>query len=144
MAGYVLIGKNRLIPRVTCQGRHRAWSKTDPTDIFVNGSRTVAFEDFDALECVVQPMRGKAARDQNNQLAEEGERDYDSYTVYTSTRLLSAREGTDKLSDQLLLTDSYGELTWFTVMKVDAYPSSGVSRFRCYLIAVPEGTEGGM
>ena len=144
MAGYVLIGKNRLIPRVTCQGRHRLWSKADQDDVFVNGSRTVAFDEFEALECVVQPMRGKAARDQNNQLGEEGERDYDSYTVYTSTRLLRAREGTDKLSDQLLLKDSYGEDTWFTVMKVDPYPSSGVNRFRCYLIAVPDGTEGGM
>lgn len=144
MAGYRLIGNNKLIPRVTVEGRHRSWAKTDPDNPFENGSMEVTTTPFQAIECVVQPMRGKAARDQTNQLVEEGEKDYDSYTVYTTTRLLRAREGHNELADQLMLIDSRGEMTWFTVMKVDPYPSSGVQRFRVYLIAIPEGTEGGM
>lgn len=144
MPSYKLIGRNRLIPRVTCVGRHREWQKTDPTNPFVNGSMIVLYEPFEAIECVIQPMRGKAARDQNNQLFEDGEKDYDSYTVYSTTRLLTAKEGTMDLADQLELPDSRGGNTWFTVMKCDAYPSSGVPRFRHYLIAIPEGTQGGL
>lgn len=144
MVGYKLIGKNKLIPRVTIEGRHREWAKVDPTNPYVNGGVEIVYTDFDAVDCVIQPMRGKAARDQTNKLMEEGSRDYDSYTVYTSTLIFSAREGHPEMADQLLLKDSRGEMTWFTAMKVDPYPSSGVDRFRVYLIAVPVGTEGGM
>lgn len=143
--GYRLLsGRNRLIPRVEVEGRHRSWQKTDPTDPFVNGSVSVVYEPFVAVECTIQPMRGKAIRDQNNQLMIGGEEDYDSYTVYSETLLSRAREGTSELSDQLLLPDSGGGKTWFTVMKVDMFPSSGVNRYRYYLIAIPVGTEGGL
>ena len=144
MAGYRLIGNNTLIPRIPCEARHREWVKVDQDDPFENGGLVVNTTLFTAEKCVVQPMRGKAARDQNGQLVEEGEKNYDSYTVYTSTRLLTAREGTSDLADQVLLMDSRGNMTWFTVMKCDAFPSSGVARFRVYLIAIPEFTEGGI
>lgn len=142
--GYRLMGRNKLIPWSVEQGRHRSFEKKDLDDPFENGGGEVQYEPFEALECVVQPMRGKAARDQNNQLVQEGEKDYDSYTVYTSTWLKRADEATNQLADQLLLTNSRGEKVWFTVMKVDVFVTSGVSRFRCYLIAVPEGTSGGL
>lgn len=143
-AGYRLIGKNRLIPRVPCQGRRRTWAKTDPDNPFVNGAVAISYEPFTAIECVIQPITGKAIRDQNEKLMDEGGNEYDSYTVYTTTRLLRAREGTDELADQLLLTDSRGDSTWFTVIKCDPHPSSGVERYKVYLIAIPEGTEGGI
>lgn len=143
--GYRLLsGRNRLIPRIEVEGRHRAWQKTDPDDPYVNGSVEVVYEPFTAVECTVQPMRGKAIRDQNNQLMIGGEEDYDSYTVYSETLMFRAREGTKELSDQLLLPDSGGGKTWFTVMKADMFPSSGVNRYRYYMIAIPVGTEGGM
>lgn len=140
----LLSSRNRLIPRIEVQGRHRTWSKTDPTSPFINAGREVTYEPFTAVECTIQPMRGKAIRDQNNQLMIGGEEDYDSYTVYSETLLFRAREGTEDLSDQLLLPDSGGGQTWFTVMKADMYPSSGVPRYRYYLIAIPVGTEGGL
>lgn len=143
--GYRLLSsRNRLIPRIVCEGRHRTWKKVDLDDPFENGSLEIEYEPFTAVECVIQPMNGKALRDQNNQLVEAGEQDYDSYTVYSETRLLRAREGTKDLADQLLLADSRGEPTWFTVMKCDPHPSSGVERYRHYLIAVPVGTGGGL
>lgn len=142
--GYRLMGRNQLIPWSTEQGRHRSFQKEDADNPFENGGVDVVFEPFEAIECVVQPMRGKAARDQNNQLVEEGEKDYDSYTVYTSTLLLRAEEATNNLADQLLLKNSRGQMEWFTVMKVDIFSTSGIERYRCYLIAVPDGTEGGL
>lgn len=142
--GYRLIGNNLLIPRISCEGRHRLAVKQDPDDPFVNGSLVVQFTPFTAEKCVIQPIDGKATRDQNNQLVQEGEKDYDSYHVYTSTRLLRANEGTNQLADQLLLKDSRGDMTWFTVMKCDAHGSTGVERYKVYLIAIPQGTEGGI
>lgn len=142
--GYRLMGRNQLIPWSTQQGRHREYQKVDNDNPFENGGVNVVYTPFDAIECVVQPMRGKAARDQNNQLVQEGEKDYDSYTVYTSTLLLRAEEATNNLADQLLLKNTRGEMVWFTVMKTDIFSTSGIDRFRCYLIAVPEGTEGGL
>lgn len=140
----LLSGRNKLIPRkeVTC--RHRRYVKTDPDSPFENVGRDIDYEEFVAVECNVQPMRGKAARDQNNQLEVSGEVDYDSYTVYSETLLTRAREGTDGLSDQMLLPDTGGEMTWFTVMKIDIFVTSDVPRYKYYLIAVPDGTEGGL
>ena len=139
----LLSSRNRLIPRIEVAARKREW-KADPNSAFSNKRLQVEYTDFIAEECSVQPMRGKAQRDQNNQLQPVGEEDYDSYTVYSETFLLHAKEGTDKLSDQLLLPDSNGGETWFTVMKTDIYVSSGVRRFRYYVVAVPAGTEGGL
>lgn len=143
--GYRLLNsRNRLIPRIEVPARHREWSKADPDSPFENGGLQMTFTEFTAVECTVQPMRGKAQRDQNVQIEQSGEQDYDSYTVYSETRLFRAREGTHDLSDQLLLQDTGGEYTWFTVMKADLYISSGVPRYKYYLIAVPAGTEGGL
>jgi len=143
--GYRLLSsRNKLIPRIPVQGRKREWKKTDPENPYENGSVAVEYTPFVAEECSIQPIRGKAIRDQNNQLMVGGEEDYDSYTVYSETKLFRAREGTEDLSDQLLLPTSGGEDAWFTVMKADTFVSSGVNRYRYYLIAVPVGTEGGL
>lgn len=140
----LLSNRNRLIPRTEQLCRHRSYAKTDPDSPFENVGRAIITEEFTAVECSVQPMRGKAARDQNNQLEVSGEVDYDSYTVYSETKLMRAREGTNGLSDQMLLPDTGGDMTWFTVMKIDMYVTSGVPRYKYYLIAVPDGTEGGL
>lgn len=143
--GYLLLSKrNQLIPRIEVVGRRRTYKKVDADDPFDNGGVEIEYTPITAVECVIQPIRGKALRDQNNQLTIAGEEDYDSYTVYSETFLLRAREGTDKLSDQLWLPNSVGEYSWFTVMKADPYPSAGNQRYRYYLIAVPVGTEGGL
>lgn len=144
MAGYKLIGKNKLIPRKTFQGRHRQFSKSDPSSPFENKEVEVVYTDFEVLECVVQPIEGKANKDLTDQLTSEGGREYDSYTVYSSTPLLGLVEGTSILSDQILLPDSRGGMSWFTVLKTDPYPTSGVARYRAYVVAVPEGEAGGI
>lgn len=143
--GYKLLSsRNRLIPRIEVKGRHRKSVKTDIDTPFENDSIAMVYEEFTAVECTIQPIRGKAAKDQNNQLEVSGVLEYDSYTVYSETFLYRAEEGTNQHSDQLLLPDSGGGETWFTVMKSDRFPSSGVARYRYYLIAVPVGTEGGI
>ncbi len=141
---YKLIGKNRLIPRPTFKGRHREFIKVDQDDPYENSGVTINYEEFDVLECVVQPLTGKAARDYTTQLMQEGGRQYDSFTVYSSVMLQGPVEGSDKMADQILLTNSRGEMTWFTVIKSDCYQTTGVSRFRAYVVSVPEGTEGGV
>lgn len=143
--GYrLLTNRNRLIPRIEVLCRSRDWVKGSSTSIYKNAKREVQFTEFTAVECSVQPVRGKALRDQNNQLMVEGEQDYDSYTVYSETLLHRAKEGTDGLSDQMYLPDTGGGHTWFTVMKIDIFVSSGVSRYKYYVVAVPVGTDGGM
>lgn len=142
--GYKLIGRNKLIPRPTYPGRHREYRKVDTTTPFENSGTELVYTSFDVLECVVQPMSGRAARDYTNQLMLEGGKEYDSFTVYSTTPLLGLREGTTTLSDQIYLPDSRGEMKWFTVIKSDPYPSSGVMRFRAFVVAVPEGTNGGI
>lgn len=144
MAGYRLIGRNRLIPRPTYQGRHRVISKTNPDSPFINVGTSTTYELFDVLECVVQPMTGKAARDYTAQLMQEGGKQYDSFTVYSTTPLRGPEEGSDELADQIQLPNSRGKLTWFTVIKSDVYSSSGVQRFRAFVVSVPEGTQGGI
>lgn len=144
MAGYKLIGKNRLIPRKTFQGRHRQFSKPGPDSPFENKDIEVVHTSFDVLDCVVQPIAGKASKDLSDQLTSEGGREYDSYTVYSSTPLMGLVEGTSLLSDQILLPDTRGGMSWFTVIKTDPHPTSGVSRYKAYVVAVPEGEEGGI
>lgn len=144
MAGYKLIGRNRLIPRPTHKGRRRVITKTDPNSPFSNKGTTTTYEEFDVLECVVQPMTGKAARDYTAQLMQEGGKQYDSFTVYSTTPLRGPKEGTGQLADQILLPNSIGESTWFTVIKSDIYSSSGVQRYRAFVVSVPEGTQGGI
>ncbi|ADP02458.1 conserved hypothetical protein [Salmonella phage PVPSE1] len=144
MAGYRLIGKNRLIPRPTFTGRHRQYSKVDASNPYENQGVEIEYEEFDVLECVVQPLTGKAARDYTSQLMQEGGRQYDSFTVYSSVMLKGPVEGSNELADQIKLMNSRGEMVWFTVIKSDAYQTTGVARFRAYVVSVPEGTNGGI
>lgn len=144
MAGYKLIGKNKLIPRVTMKGRHRQFKKTDLDNPFENGGLDIEYVEFDVPECVVQPISGKAVRDYTSQLVPEGGRQYDSFTVYSSVMLKGPVEGSDNMADQILLMNSRGEMEWFTVIKSDLYQTTGVSRFRAYVVAIPEGTNGGI
>lgn len=142
--GYRLIGRNRLIPRPNFPGRHREYRKVDLDNPYENQGVEILYEDFEVLECVVQPLTGKAARDYTSQLMQEGGKQYDSFTVYSSNMLRGPVEGSTELADQILLMNSRGEMVWFTVIKSDAYQTSGVARFRAYAVSVPEGTNGGI
>ena len=141
-AGYRLIGRNRLIPRPTFKGRHREYVK-DPNSIFEN-SGDLQYIEFDVLECVVQPLSGRAAKDYTAKLMQEGGKQYDSFTVYSSTPLRGPREGSTQMADQIFLKDSTGDERWFTVIKSDIYQSTGVSRYRAFVVSTPPGTEGGI
>lgn len=143
MAGYRLIGRNRFIPRKTFKGRHREYHKNDPDNPFVNDSRTIVYTEFDVTDCVVQPLTGKTARDYTGHIVPEGSSQYDSFTVYSSVPLLGAKEGTDDLSDQIELLNSRGQVEWFTVIKSDLYQTTGVTRYRSYVISEPHDSENG-
>lgn len=142
--GYRLIGRNKLIPRPTFTGRHREYEKVDQDNPYENQGVQILYEEFDVLECVVQPLTGKAARDYTSQLMQEGGKQYDSFTVYSSVMLRGPVEGSNELADQILLQNSRGEMVWFTVIKSDPYQTTGVARFRAYVVSVPEGTNGGI
>ncbi|WP_105492282.1 phage head completion protein [Escherichia coli] len=136
-AGYRLIGKNRLIPRKTMKGRHRVYKRVGGSP-FENEGLELTFEEFDVLECVVQPLTGRAAKDYSSQINPEGDRQYEAYTVYSSTPLMNPHEGTYELADQIQLPDIHGHLRWFTLLKCDKYTTSGVSRYRSYVVEEPE------
>lgn len=137
-AGYKLIGKNRLIPRKTFKGRHRVYNKTGGGP-FANEVLELEYEEFDVLECVVQPLTGRAAKDYSSQINPEGDRQYEAFTVYSSTKLYSPDEGTYAMADQIQLPDIRGDLKWFTVLKCDAYVTSGGGRYRFFVVEEPEG-----
>lgn len=137
-AGYKLIGKNRLIPRKTFKGRHRVYNRTVGGP-FANEGLELEYEEFDVLECVVQPLTGRAAKDYSSQINPEGDRQYEAFTVYSSTKLFSPDEGTYAMADQIQLPDIHGHLKWFTVLKCDAYVTSGGGRYRSFVVEEPEG-----
>lgn len=139
-AGYKLIGKNRLIPRKTFKGRHRVYNKTVGGP-FANEGLEFEYEEFDVLECVVQPLTGRAAKDCSSQINPEGDRQYEAFTVYSSTKLYSPDEGTYAMADQIQLPDIRGDLKWFTVLKCDAYVTSGGGRYRFFVVEEPEGED---
>jgi hypothetical protein len=139
-AGYKLIGKNRLIPRKTFKGRHRVYNKTVGGP-FANEGLELEYEEFDVLECVVQPLTGRAAKDYSSQINPEGDRQYEAFTVYSSTKLYSPDEGTYAMADQIQLPDIRGDLKWFTVLKCDAYVTSGGGRYRFFVVEEPEGED---
>lgn len=141
--GYKLIGKNILIPRVTYEGRHRDYLKTDLDNPYENDGIEIEYTPFDVTECVLQPLTGKTARDYTSKLAPEGGLDYDSFNLYSSVLLKGPIEGSLDLADQVLLPNSRGTMVWCTVIKSDPYPSSGVNRYRSFLVSIPSGTEGG-
>ena len=61
---YKLIGKNTLIPRITCKARRRKLEKVEDSDSpFLNDDLQVVYEEFELKDCVVQPMTGRTARD---------------------------------------------------------------------------------
>ncbi|EFM7019275.1 hypothetical protein BAU67_001842 [Escherichia coli] len=136
-AGYRLIGKNRLIPRKTMKGRHRFYRRVGESP-FENEGLELCFEEFDVLECVVQPLTGRAAKDYSTQINPEGDREYEAYTVYSSTPLFNPDEGTYDMADQIQLPSIRGKLKWFTLLKCDQYTTSGVSRFRSYVVEEPD------
>ena len=139
--GYRLLGKNKLIPRKTFKGRHRTFKHTDNSP-FANKGVELEIEEFDVLECVMQPLTGRAAKDYSSQINPEGGRQYEAYTVYSSVRLRNPDEGEYQLADQIRLPNLHGELTWFTVLKCDQYHTSGVERYRSYVVEEPTNNEG--
>lgn len=68
--GYRLIGKNRLIPRKTFKGRHRTFKRIENSP-FANKGVELEIEEFDVLECVMQPLTGRAAKDYSSQINPE-------------------------------------------------------------------------
>lgn len=143
---YTLIGKNTLIPRITCKARRRKMEKAEDSDSpFLNDDLQVVFEEFELEDCVVQPMTGRTARDFTTKMFPEGGAEYEAFTIYYSGKMLvGPREGSLENADQVLLKDMFGEDAWFTVIKSDAYLSAQAGRFRSWLVKVPEGVEGGV
>lgn len=138
---YQLIGNNTLIPRKTFTGRHRTVVKNDPDSPFINTTVDIEHEEFDVLECVIQPVSGRAVRDYNLQSLPEGYRDYDSFYVYSSTLLYAGKEGTDELSDQILIPNQRGVQKWYTVIKSDEHKTTNVERYKAFVVLMPEFKE---
>lgn len=135
---YQLIGRNTLIPRKTFTGRHRRYVKNDPNNPFENADIDIQHEEFDVLECVIQPVSGRAVRDYNLQSLPEGYRDYDSFYVYSSTILYAGKEGTNELPDQILIPNQRGVQKWYTVIKSDDHKTTDVNRYKAFVVLLPE------
>lgn len=139
---YKLIGKNKLIPQKTLTGRHVSSVKKDiiigdMSSPFTNKETEYVFEEFEVLECSVQPIMGKAYRDYALTLLPEGFKDYESYYVFSTTPLLDAQEGTNNLPDQIKLKNNRFQEEWFTVIKTDRFSTTDIERYQCFVISAP-------
>lgn len=139
---YKLMGKNKLIPQKTLKGRHvnyvlRSVEIDGIESPFANKETVYEFEEFEVLKCSVQPIMGKAVRDYALNLLPEGFRDYESYYVFSTTPLVDTKEGSNKLPDQILLTNNRFEEEWFTVIKTDRFSTTDIERYQCFVIAAP-------
>ncbi len=61
-------------------------------------------------------------------------RQYDSFTVYSSVMLRGPVEGSNELADQIVYEP---RVRWCgSQIKSDAYQTTGVARFRAYVVSV--------
>lgn len=134
--GFQLIGKNQLLPQVTLDARTRTTTK-DVNSPFENDNNTITFTDKTINECSVQPLTGDDLKKFESQLSEAGLKSYESYYLWTSDKLVVGIDGTDILSDQVLIDSVTGLQLWFTVLRALSFPYTGVTRYQYLIILEP-------
>lgn len=86
------------------EGRHRRYVK-DTSQVFSNAGNTIEYTPFIIEAASIQPVSGWTM-----QSLPEGYRSKAQYTFWTKTDIISLKQGTDNLSDQILID---GE--WYSI-----------------------------
>lgn len=128
--GFTLLNDFTLLDAASLQGRRKTFT-SDPSSVFDNDG-TYSYTTFDVENSSVQPLS-----DRNQLLLEEGIREYEAYTVYTTTPLKTVQEATQELADQIYI-DGLAGYNWYTVLKARKYSiTSGGSQFEATVIKYP-------
>lgn len=128
--GFTLLNNFTLLDAANLQGRRKTFT-SNPDSVFDNDG-TYSYTTFDVENSSVQPLS-----DRNQLLLEEGIREYEAYTVYTTTPLKTVQEATQELADQIYI-DGLAGYNWYTVLKARKYSiTSGGSQFEATVIKYP-------
>lgn len=128
--GFTLLNSFTLLDSMTLSCRRKVFVK-DTNSVFDNVG-TYSYQTFNAENCSVQPIT-----ERSQLLLEEGLREYESYTVYTTTPLTSVKEASEDLADQIYLDGQLGQ-SWFTVLKVKKHSvTSSGSQFEVVVVKYP-------
>ena len=112
---FTLLNSFTLLDSQVLSGRRKVFVKdTSTTNPFENKG-SYSYQTFTIENCSVQPLT-----DKNQMLLTEGIREYEAYTIFTTTALRSAQEKSNDLADQVELDGLFG-LSWFTVLRSKKY-----------------------
>ena len=127
---FTLLNSFALLDSMVLQGQRKTFVQ-DPNSTFKNKG-TYQYTPFSVENASVQPLT-----DKNQLLLAEGIREYEAYTIFTSTLLKSAEETTVELADQVLINGLFGE-SWFTVLRSKKYSiTSNGSQFEVTVVKYP-------
>ena len=130
---FILWNSFSLLDKQSITARTKVFVK-DPLSNFENVG-TYQYTTFTVENASVQPTT-----DKNLLLLGEGIRDYESYTIYTTSVLKPSEETTNDLADQVQLDGLFG-VGWFTVVKSKKYgvTSSG-PQYEVIVVKYPNNT----
>ena len=127
---FTLLNNFTLLDAENLQGRRKTFVK-NPSSVFDNDG------DYVYAPFTVENSSVQALSDKNQLLLEEGIREYEAYTVYTTTALKSAQEATTELADQIYINGLTG-YNWYTVLKAKKHSiTSGGSQYEATVIKYP-------
>ena len=128
---FTLLNNFQLLESQTLTGQRKVFV-AGTTSVFSN-SGSYEYESFDVENASIQPV----SKD-SQILQTDGFREYEAYTVYTSTPLKSSEEQTTDLADQIQIDGVYG-LEWFTVIRVKKHSiTSSGSQYEALVIKYPK------
>ena len=128
--GFTLLNNFTLLDSMSLSCRRKVFVK-DTTSVFDNDG-TYQYQPFNAENCSVQPLT-----ERSQLLLDEGLREYESYTVYTTTALKSVKEASEDLADQVYINGQHG-YSWFTVLKVKKHSvTSNGNQYEVVVVKYP-------
>ena len=134
---FTLLNNFQLLDTVVLTGRRKVFVK-DVNSPFSNAG-VYSYVSFNIENASAQPISNNN-NNSNQLLLADGIREYEAYTIYTSTLMKSSEETTTELADQVQLNGIYG-LNWFTVVKSKKHSmTSNGSQYEVTVVKYPNVT----
>ena len=135
---FTLLNNFQLLDTVVLTGRRKVFVK-DVNSPFSNAG-VYSYVSFNIENASAQPINNNNNNNSNQLLLADGIREYEAYTIYTSTLMKSSEETTTELADQVQLNGIYG-LNWFTVVKSKKHSmTSNGSQYEVTVVKYPNVT----
>ena len=113
--------KRQALPRRDLQGR-RSTVVLDARNNPIDNSLV----SFDVENCTIQPSSGDELK-----TLEEGFRDAEAFTIFTSSVLRTAQRGTSQKADEIYLDAPFTAIAgWFTVVKSKPWANNVIAHFQ--------------